>query len=255
MIWAGFVIGLMGSMHCLGMCGPLHLSWRVTGLPGEVAIKRLALNFGRVLSYGMLGLGAGLTGQVGATLLQQQNIALAGGAMLIIMAVIPATIHVMQKRSARWYVFHAWFKRALGQNKPANTISGQLLAGMLNGLLPCGMVYMALVGAVATGNVYTGAGFMIFFGLGTMPAMLGLGLAQKWLVTRFSSFHLKGLKATLGILVGLLFMLRGMDLGIPYISPALTQQTEVRHLTAPPTIYSCHKPTSNEVLKPESHER
>jgi sulfite exporter TauE/SafE len=106
--------------------------------------------------------------------------------------------------------------KALGGLFKSKSIFATLFIGFLNGLLPCGMVYLALGSAIATGSVTGGGMFMMFFGLGTMPALMLVGLGgqifgfkyvlQKWMPYMIAT-------------MGMVLILRGMNLGIPFLSP------------------------------------
>lgn len=224
-MWIAFILGLVSSLHCLGMCGPLammvpgakpadgnhHL--RSIGLP-------LLYNLGRAGTYAMFGLIFGLVGRGFAWFGWQQKISIALGIIILVSVLVPGLVkhshpvnlavqHIMSKlRNA--------MSRLLFRRKPGSVFA----FGMLNGLLPCGMVYMALAGAIATGDALNGAGFMFSFGLGTLPAM--------WSVSIFSGLirqelRIKARKIYPAVMafIAILLILRGLNLDIPYISPAL----------------------------------
>ncbi len=90
--------------------------------------------------------------------------------------------------------------------------------GMLNGLLPCGLVYMAIAGAIGTGGVAEGSLYMILFGLGTIPMLLSISLAGNIMSIAVRK-RINKLIPVLVVIVGVLFILRGLSLGIPYLSP------------------------------------
>ena len=106
------------------------------------------------------------------------------------------------------------------------TFSAMFLIGVLNGFLPCGLVYVALVGAIASGDAISGAAVMILFGLGPVPAMFAASVFGKFINLGIRTKIRKAVPA-LAILLGVIFVLRGMNLGIPYISPKISAQTEV----------------------------
>ena len=99
------------------------------------------------------------------------------------------------------------------------------MSGLLNGLLPCGLVYIALAGAVAAGDVFSGMSYMFVFGMGTFPMMLMISLSGKYFKPLWFNYH-RVLSIFLWILA-LLFILRGLNLGIPYVSPHLALGTSM----------------------------
>ena len=109
-------------------------------------------------------------------------------------------------------------KKALGtalQKKSADTF---LTIGFLNGFLPCGLVYMAVLGAIAMGNPWKGALYMALFGLGTVPLMT-TAIYFSGIIKGSTRQKIRKLIPVFVIFVGILFILRGMGLGIPYVSP------------------------------------
>lgn len=214
-------LGLLSSLHCVGMCGPLALALPVHHLPKYLRILSLiTYQLGRVITYASLGMLAGAAGR---------GIYLAGFQQYfsIIMGVLVLTILILYygyRRSMQ----PTWLKRfyLLLQGLMNRLWSGQrhagsfLLLGMANGLLPCGMVYAALATAITAGDIDHSIAFMALFGLGTWPAMLGLSLSGQMLSPKIR-YHLRQLTPVFIALSGVLLLLRGMDLGIPFLSPEL----------------------------------
>jgi uncharacterized protein len=221
-LFAALTIGLAGSLHCVGMCGPLALALpRGAGGSRRVLGGRLLYNAGRTVTYAALGV---LFGLAGKTLLlaglQRGLTILAGVAILagIVLRYIPGLWRFASVASGRLMTaLHGTLASLL------RTGSGQslFLVGLLNGLLPCGLVYAALAGAAATGSAAGGAAFMALFGLGTTPMMLAISLAGPRLHAVFRGRFQPVIPVALGVL-GVLFILRGLSLGIPYVSPKLT---------------------------------
>lgn len=215
-----FLMGMAGSLHCMGMCGPLALALPPTrgGLGARVS-GLLLYNGGRTLTYSAYGaLFGALGGRIG-WFGWQQRISVGLGLVLLLFLVLPAGLrqgfrrhpfpHVMARLRVR-------LGRGLFDPRPA----ARLLTGLLNGLLPCGLVYMALAGAALAGSVGYGAAFMAAFGLGTLPAMAGLMLTGGFLRPALRR-RLSGGYPALMVLMACLLILRGLDLGIPFLSPAL----------------------------------
>ncbi|RVU02847.1 sulfite exporter TauE/SafE family protein [Mucilaginibacter limnophilus] len=219
-----FFIGLFGSIHCIGMCGPLAFAVPFTGNSNLLLVwDKLIYQAGRVISYGVLGLIAGLIGKQLWMAGLQQGISIASGVLIIMAAA--SRLFKWRMAVSRLDVF-APFNRLLGY--ALKNRMGHLFIGMLNGLLPCGFVYLALVGAINTGSVTSSAFFMLWFGAGTVPLMLaatlGAGLLTPLVRTRISRAM-----PYFMLFLGVWFILRGLALDIPYISPAKSADTAICH--------------------------
>jgi len=220
-IWTAFLIGLGGSFHCVGMCGPLALA-----LPGGGAarlpllIGRLLYNAGRVITYALLG---GLFGLVGGMVQMaglQQTLSVVMGAAIILAGLAPLLGRRVPLSGAFLVRAVAALKNALSRLFRSGDRSSLLLIGLLNGLLPCGFVYLGLAGSLTTGSVAGGMAYMALFGLGTVPLMLAVSLSGQ-LVSLDARQWARRLLPVGMLLLGTLFVLRGLGLGIPYVSPAL----------------------------------
>lgn len=220
-LWTAFLLGFVGSAHCAGMCGPLALALPHWGRgPGSFLAGRLLYNFGRIVTYALMGAVFGLLGQGVALAGLQRWVSLGlGAAILIGLLVAPQFANrVPITRSVNW------LKAALGTMLQRRAMPAMFGIGLLNGLLPCGLVYVACAAATATGDVLSGTRYMIAFGLGTLPMLLAISLLGTKLqfALRFKVQRL--IPASL-LIVGLLLLLRGMALGIPYVSPKLPAQS------------------------------
>lgn len=215
--WTAFVLGLVGSLHCAGMCGPLALALPGTAIsPSRFALGRVAYNLGRIITYCLIGLIFGLFGKTLFLAGVQRWISIALGIVLI--TGLFASRKLALWKPVTWLVNQ--LKTRMSELLRQRSLASVGLLGLLNGLLPCGLVYVAAAGATATGNVISGAIYMAAFGAGTLPMMLTIGLGGK--LVPFS-LRLK-LRAAIPIsvfILGILLILRGMSLGIPYISPNL----------------------------------
>lgn len=216
-LWTGFVFGLLGSAHCAGMCGPIAVALPGSDQSGlQLVIGRLLYNFGRTVTYMLMGGLAGLIG-LGAALAGYQGIlSIMAGAVILAMLLFRSRF--LSTKS----VFQSVYIRQLFGRLLKSPGSGSLLSlGLLNGFLPCGLVYLALAGSAAAGSLLNSILYMGLFGLGTIPMMMALSLAPGWLSPvarqRLNKFIPLG-----AAIIAILLILRGLSLGIPFISPDLT---------------------------------
>jgi hypothetical protein len=213
-------IGLIGSFHCIGMCGPIvvalplkkhNLISKITGA--------ILYNSGRVLTYSVIGILFGLLGRgISLAGFQQWTSVLLGIAM-IISVLFP---FLFREKITIGSLFSGFAARLIVRLKKLFTdrsYSSLLMIGILNGLLPCGLVYVAIAGAISSGTVLTGALFMMLFGIGTIPLLLLATLASDAIGQRIRS-KMQRVVPYFVFMLGVLFILRGMSLGIPFVSPA-----------------------------------
>jgi hypothetical protein len=215
LIWTAFLLGLVGSLHCAAMCGPLVLAVSATagGLP--FATARAVYHIGRLGTYAVIG---GLFGAVGQTFalagVQRWLSILAGAAILV--GLLFSTRLALNTPIAKLVI---QLKSLFGRLLPRRTLASQFILGGINGLLPCGLVYIAAAGAATTLSPIGGALHMAAFGAGTLPMMFGLSFASGKL--RCAGLRFRKLIPVSVTLVAVLLLLRGMALGIPYLSPGL----------------------------------
>lgn len=215
------VLGFAGSLHCVGMCGPIALSVPMASAEGGSRLFGLFIYFmGKTITYVLLGVIFGLLGQQLALAGFQQALSLVlGGAMLFFaIATIfkPGIFHNNRLTILIGNKLAPLMGTFIGKQNSASS----LVLGMLNGLLPCGLVYVAISAATATGSVWIAASFMGVFGLATMPLMLSLVMFTAQLSLNYRNQVRKWLPAFTAV-VAVLLILRGLDLGIPYVSPHL----------------------------------
>lgn len=220
-VFAGVAFGFLGSFHCVGMCGPLALA-----LPGAnrdtfwLVLSRVVYNTGRVITYSALGVAVGLLSKMISISGLQQWLSISVGVLILLGLTVSALRNKLNKLKA---YPSKLMKKATSPIKSLfsrGTIGSLFLIGLLNGLLPCGFVYMGLVTALTTGTVFHSTIFMTGFGLGTIPAMLGVSLAGG-LISVSLRQRLKKLSPYFIAIVGILLILRGLNLGIMFISPHL----------------------------------
>lgn len=175
-MWTAIVLGLAGSLHCAGMCSPLAMA--VTARK-PLVLNKVVYNTGRILTYGLLGVLAAAFGSLFSLTAYQGVLSFLMGTIFLLMGVGALTgIHIpylsnlinrltsMLKR-----LFGVWL-----QKKQSGAV---FVMGMLNGLLPCGLTYLALTYCFILPSAADGFVFMLFFGLGTWPVMIGVS----WLMS------------------------------------------------------------------------
>lgn len=217
---SGFLVGFLGSVHCAGMCGPIALALPGGGRVGwELVVGRLVYNAGRVATYAALGVVVGAIGQRIALIGYQQALSVALGILLVLTALMPSLLRRALPEVPGAGRFQQLVKEMLGSLFKNRSTASMFLIGVLNGFLPCGFVVAALAGAATAGSAVGGALFMAGFGAGTIPIMLGLSLAGYRLPAPVRA-RLVSLLPLFGVLLGLLLIVRGLGLGIPYLSPA-----------------------------------
>lgn len=221
-ILAGLTFGFFGSIHCVGMCGPLALSlpgasharWRYIG-------ERLLYNLGRALTYTVLGAAVGGLSVLISFSGVQQWVSIGIGLLMIGGALVPwvsRRISTLEQLPARL------LRRVLEPIQLLYQSGGSIAmlgVGILNGLLPCGFVYAALATAVTANDLYTSMLFMAAFGLGTIPAMFAVSMLERLLSVTWRARLQKLIPIGL-VLVGILLILRGLSLGT-LLSPDLRE--------------------------------
>ena len=225
MLWtiiiAGFSLGAVSSLHCVGMCGPLALALPVHHLSKSQQLISLFLyQLGRIITYSLFGLVFGLAGRTIYMAGIQQWFSIAMGVVVLLLVVLywvyknPLHPSVFKKlfNSVQSYMMKAFHSR--------KSAGGFLLLGMANGFLPCAMVYVAIAGALTTTQVSHGVMFMAMFGAGTLPAMMIIGYFGRMVSLPVRNMFRKSIPVFMTIMAVVL-ILRGMNLGIPFISPVL----------------------------------
>ncbi len=222
---SALLLGIGGSVHCIGMCGPLAMT-----IPFSAAHRYgrsaaiVTYYLSKALAYGLMGCIAGFIGKGFVLMNWQQTLSIIAGIFIIAWVVIP---HI--PLPAMQFAFHKQFGRIFKALQQQPKARYYVALGMLNGFLPCGMVYAALATATTTGNPLTGFFFMFLFGIGTSPALVTIALLQSNISVRFRK-HFRNVSFFVTVALGLILILRGMDLGIPYLSP---------HMGADGNVKSC----------------
>jgi sulfite exporter TauE/SafE len=203
------------------MCGPIAIAIPLSDRSWIARISGgLLYNTGRALTYALLGLIFGLAGMGLSLGGMQQWASIALGGIMILSVLAPRILRLGDAGRRIGDLAAGKLKALFGRLFRLRTFGSLLALGLLNGFLPCGLVYVALAGALVSGTAGSGALFMFLFGLGTLPMMLGISLAGNLLSSRFRA-RVSRIVPWFIIVLGLVFILRGMNLGIPYLSPEL----------------------------------
>ncbi|MBL4938724.1 MAG: sulfite exporter TauE/SafE family protein [Lutibacter sp.] len=220
MLWTALVLGLAGSFHCIGMCGPIAFVIPVDrSFKSKLFFQIFLYNFGRLITYSFIGLLFGFIGKGLYLAGFQQRLSVLMGILMIALVLIPVSLFNKFNFSKPLYKIISKVKSKLRiyLNKKSN--KALFLIGFFNGFLPCGLVYMALMGSISTGNAFQGTLYMTLFGLGTIPMMTAAIVLGNFVNLSLRK-KIQNIIPAFVVIIGLLFILRGLGLGIPYISPS-----------------------------------
>lgn len=221
LMWTALLMGLMGGFHCVGMCGPIALA-----LPTGSSNKwkyfrgRLSYNLGRVATYTLMGLVFGIFGLTLNLAGLQQGISILSGLLILLLQFAPGNLSGKISRFLKLPSFVSQIKKSFAFFLHKKGSVALLSIGMLNGILPCGFVYLALAGSLTAGSIAGAGAYMALFGLGTLPVMLSLSLSGKLISFKFKNRIQKAVPYVAAC-IAVLFILRGLSLDIPYLSPQL----------------------------------
>lgn len=231
-IIAGFTIGILGSFHCIGMCGPIALALPVADATKWKRIFFILLyNVGRVSAYAIIGAIFGIVGNQFFIGGYQQFLSIFLGVVILLLLFFSKYIAIKSKLFLK---YSQSIKQILGKLlRSDKQFYSYLLIGFANGFLPCGLVYVAVAGAVATGSIMESALFMASFGLGTFPIMVAVTALGKYISLQWRNQIRKAVPILVAFMA-ILLILRGLNLGIPYISP-------IMKATETGTESCCHK--------------
>lgn len=222
MFYTALLFGLVSSFHCIGMCGPVAMMIPVDRNNAAKRIFQLFLyHWGRLTAYGMLGLFFGLLGRGLFLAGLQQQLSVLMGVLMIVFIIIPERKLAQYNFSKPVYKLISNVKSHLGAQFKRKSFDALFTMGLLNGFLPCGMVYAALFGAVAMQNEWIGAAYMILFGAGTIPMMSAVVLIANFMTVSARN-KIQKIIPIMVFIIGCLFIIRGMGLDIPYLSPKTT---------------------------------
>jgi len=219
MLFTAILFGLLGSFHCIGMCGPIAFMLPVDRTNQTKRVLQVSIyHLGRLITYGILGGLFGLLGKGFNLFGFQQYLSVIIGVLMILIIVLPSKTVTKFSISKPVYALLSGVKNRLGKELKKKRMDTFFTIGFLNGFLPCGLVYMAVFASIATGNAISGSLYMMLFGLGTTPLMTAfvyLGNFTTGLVRK----RIQQFIPVAVVVIAILFILRGMGLGIPYVSP------------------------------------
>lgn len=238
----GFILGLTSNFHCIGMCGPIALAIPVQRKNNLTILSGLLqYNVGRIFTYSILGAIIGTIGFSIEIVGIMQLISIISGVGMILFA-WRKWITLKIPFDSGFAGLNGFISRNIGKIIASNSPFKLIVLGILNGLLPCGMIYIALMNALLGGNPFNSAIAMSFFGLGTLPAMLFVGFAGNSISNALRQKMNKWVPYLL-TLVGLLMVLRGMNLDIPMISPGVNVKKTIEKHKPTVEVKCCYKPT------------
>lgn len=223
------LLGLAGSVHCVGMCGPLLLALPMATDERLKVLKHTFLyHGGRILMYGALGVMFGLLGKTLAIAGLQKSLSVGAGLFMLAMAFMAWRFERLVTALPGFGVFTRQVKDSMNRLLRQNPNGSYFMLGALNGLLPCGMVYAAIAGAIATTSGAEGGLFMATFGTGTLPLLLGVSFLRQKIGAGFRQ-KIRLAQPVLMTIVALLLLQRGLHLDLSLFESAV-----------PKAGYDCH---------------
>jgi uncharacterized protein len=225
-----FLMGFTGSLHCAGMCGPIVWIMPFQLFNGfKKAVAMILYHLGRVSVYAAFAFVLHSFRNLFEPKIQQY-ISVGLGSLLLLAGVLSFMPAGAVKLTLPW---SEQVKAQLGKVIGKPSFGAITAAGILNGMLPCGLVYMALTASLSVPTTAQATLLMYAFGLGTIPMMISITLLKSRMAFLRTN-HLRKMVPVVLFAFGCLFVLRGMNLGIPYLSPrVVVTQHEIRSC--------CHK--------------
>lgn len=234
LIIAAISLGLLGSFHCIGMCGPIALALPVHQYsPLKKYVGIFLYNLGRVITYTFLGLVFGLLGQSFFLGGFQQILSIVIGVLLLLSVILTQTKWFSSNNFGFIYSFINSVKMQLGNLFNKKGLHFLFFIGLMNGLLPCGLVYLGIAGAIASGHYMKGAEFMFYFGVGTVPIMYAVAFLGQFISLKFRN-HIRHAMPFVVSIMAVMLIVRGLNLGIPYVSPEFEKDSH--------KVTCCEKP-------------
>lgn len=220
MLYTALIFGLLSSFHCIGMCGPIAMMLPVDRSNQTKRVSQIiTYHLGRISAYATIGFVFGLLGKGFFMAGMQQKLSIIIGLLMIAAIVIPERTFANYNFSKPIFRGISKLKQALSNQFKKKSYQSLFTIGLLNGFLPCGMVYVALFGSIAMQSSSLGVLYMILFGLGTVPLMSTVVYIHSFL-TLSARNKIQKIIPYVVVVIGLMFILRGLGLGIPYVSPS-----------------------------------
>ncbi len=221
MYWTAFFLGLAGSLHCVAMCGPLMLALPMSrAARWEAAARVLIYQLGRIGTYGALGVLFGLLGKGVALAGFQQALSILAGSLLLVAAFFAVEWERAALSMPGIRALTQWVQRRIATILRRHPGGASLAVGMLNGLLPCGLVYAAVAGAISMTSGWGGSVFMVLFGLGTLPLLFVLMISGQRLGGVWRT-RLRVVQPALLVVAGMLLLSRGLHLDLSLFESAV----------------------------------
>jgi uncharacterized protein len=220
MLYSALIFGLISSLHCIGMCGPIAMMLPIDrSNPAKKVIQIMLYHIGRLSAYASLGLIFGILGKGFYMAGIQQHLSIIVGILMIVIVLIPERVFMNYNFSKPVYKLLSNVKTSLGNQFKRKSPDALFTIGLLNGFLPCGLVYAALFGAIAMQNITLGVTYMLLYGLGTIPMMSAVVYISNFLSIPLRS-KMQKIIPVVTVIIGTLFILRGLGLDIAYLSPS-----------------------------------
>lgn len=220
MLYTAFILGLISSFHCIGMCGPIAMMLPVDrNNQAKKTSQIITYHTGRLSAYAVIGLIFGLLGKGLFLAGIQQKLSIFIGVAMIAVILIPEKVFARYNFSKPVFRLISKIKMSLGKQFKNKSYKSLFTIGLLNGFLPCGMVYVALFGALALQSEVLGVLYMVLFGIGTIPLMSSVVYLNTFLTAAVRN-KIQKITPYIAVIIGILFIFRGLGLGIPYVSPS-----------------------------------
>ena len=207
MLWSAFILGLAGSLHCVGMCGPIALMIP-TGNGKQKWLSLFLYHFGKILTYLIIGTFFGLIVGTIHSYTTQIIFTFISGGLLLLFALIPAFLNFVEKKGYSFFNKAISFKTKLAQSLNKNKVEYSFYIGFLNGFLPCAMVYSAAIMALAQKSFMNSLIVMLLFGLGTVPLLSLFYFFSTQLKSKFKQYA-NIFRTVSFLIVGLFLIARG----------------------------------------------
>lgn len=216
MYWIALTLGFFGSLHCIGMCGPLALGIlsHKNGGTSISIFSSISYNLGRTIGYMILGLFFGVLGNMIALGGMQKTISITLGVIMVFFFLFSLNPDQLISKHVLLKGFYEKVSHSLSNIAQKSGKMSALNLGIINGFLPCGLVYVAIAGAISLSNIWGSMGFMMFFGLGTFPAMMAVLMSNSLISSRIR-LSFRKLYPVIMLVMGAYLIYRGMMSKMP----------------------------------------